>query len=156
VCVNLNTNGSLSATVDGIDIASGTSVQQGKSVVFNAFPNSRFRVSEWRINNDVVAGVVANTLTLSNISASALVAVAFDRVTSAEMSPEPNPLRAWVRNGLLHVTGLTVGEALHVYTASGALVYHGMATSSEADIPLRVQGLYVVHSGEHTIRVVVH
>ena len=37
---------------------------------------------------------------------------------SGELTPV-NPLKAWMRNGLLHVEGLTVGETLSVYSATG-------------------------------------
>ena len=66
-----------------------------------------------------------------------------------------NPLRAWTRNGMLHITGLSVGETLSIYTSTGALVHQSKPDSEEMDIPFSVQGVYVVHSGRNTIRVVV-
>jgi hypothetical protein len=76
-----------------------------------------------------------------------------DGVTGVSEIERPNPLKAWTRDGLLHVTGLTVGEPLSVYSATGVLVYQNMATSDEADIPLAVQGVYVVRQGDFTIKV---
>lgn len=66
------------------------------------------------------------------------------------------PLRAWIHNRLLHVTGLTPGETLSVYTATGALEYHSIAISNEADIKLKVMGVYIVQSGGKSIKVVFH
>ena len=63
-------------------------------------------------------------------------------------------LFAWIRNGLLHVSGLTAGEILCVYDASGALVYHSMATSREANIPLMAKGVYIVRSGGKSAKVI--
>ena len=64
-----------------------------------------------------------------------------------------NPLKAWVRNGLLHVTGLTVSEPLSVYSAIGIMVYHNIVTATETDIPLKAQGLYFVRSGVSSVKV---
>ena len=71
----------------------------------------------------------------------------------SDISPS-NPLKAWVRNELLHVTGLTKDEPLSIYTATGTLVHHSIATSNEAMIPLSVQGVYIVRSGSNTVKVV--
>jgi len=68
--------------------------------------------------------------------------------------PQSNPLKAWVRNEQLHVTGLAKGETLSIYTATGTLVYHSIATSDEANIPLSVQGVYIICSGNNTVKVV--
>ena len=65
-----------------------------------------------------------------------------------------NPLSAWMRDGLLHVTGLTIGETLSIYNATGVLVHHSIATGNETDIPLNVQGMYIVIAGDRTVRVV--
>ena len=61
-----------------------------------------------------------------------------------------------MRNGLLHVEGLTVGETLSVYSATGQLMYKGVATSEEMDIPLRTEGVYIIQSGENSVKVVVN
>ena len=73
-------------------------------------------------------------------------------ITGSETLPE-NPLKAWAGNGMLHVTGLTAGKVLSVYTATGALMYHNVVISDEVIIPLKVQGVYLVRSGNHTIKV---
>ena len=64
-------------------------------------------------------------------------------------------LQVWMRNGLLHITGLTTGETLSVYTATGALVYHSIANSNEMDITLRRQGVYIIRNGKNVVKVVV-
>jgi len=76
-------------------------------------------------------------------------------ITSSDELPQTNLLKAWIRDGLLHVTGLTIGDTFSVYSVTGTLVYQGMATSGEADIPLKAQGVYLVQQGDHTVRVVV-
>ena len=74
-------------------------------------------------------------------------------VTGVSEMERPNPLKAWTRNGLLHITGLTAGKPLSVYNAAGAPVYQNIAASGEADIPLAVQGVYMVRQGDFTIKV---
>ena len=74
--------------------------------------------------------------------------------SSGELSPV-NPLKAWMRNGLLHVEGLTVGEMLSIYSATGQLVYKGVAASEEMDITLRAEGVYIVRAGENSVKVVI-
>ena len=76
------------------------------------------------------------------------------RVASSPELLSANPLSAWMRNGLLHVTGLTTGEVWSVYSVTGALVYRTVATDTEADITLVVNGVYIVQSGDNTVRVV--
>ena len=68
---------------------------------------------------------------------------------------QSNPLTAWVRDGILHVTGLTVGETLNVYTINGAAVYRSVASSEEADIPVPANGVYIVTNGNSNIKVVI-
>jgi len=84
---------------------------------------------------------------------SIVIAAAKSITGSSELS-SVEPLKAWARNGLLHITGLVVGETLSIYTATGVLVYQNIATSDEADIPLHAQGMHLVWQGERTIKVV--
>jgi hypothetical protein len=65
-----------------------------------------------------------------------------------------NLLRAHVHHGLMYVSGLTKNETVSIYSVNGALVYQSIATSSEMNIPLRVQGVYVVKTGNRNIKVV--
>ena len=62
-------------------------------------------------------------------------------------------LEAWVKNGMLHVSGLTAGKPWSVHDISGTLVYQNIATSERADIHLSVRGVFLVQSGNKTIKV---
>jgi len=148
-------NGNLSATINGTTVTSHSIVKEGEKIVFHASPNSGYRVKEWTLNGTVITDNTTNTYTLSNISASATLTVMFDLVTSTsspEVSPD-NPLRAWMQAGLLRITGLTIGETVSIYSATGALVHHGVATSDETYIVLKTQGVYIVKSGNNTVKV---
>ena len=66
-----------------------------------------------------------------------------------------NPLRAWIHSGnILHIAGLTAGEALSVYSVAGVLVYHSVAQATETEITLQAQGVYIIRNGDKTLRVV--
>jgi len=148
--------GSIAATVEGTPVVSPATVAEGKNIVFTATPNNGYRVKEWKLNGKAVSGNTTNTCTLSNIAATAAVTVEFgsNQITNVTELSSTNPFHAWMHGSLLHVTGLTTGETLSLYTASGVLVYHSIATSETADIPLEIRGIYVVKSGNHTVKVV--
>ena len=74
--------------------------------------------------------------------------------TSSDENLSDDPLRAWIRDGLLHISGLTPGETLSVYTVTGALDYHSIAMSKEANIKLKAPGMYIVQSGDKSVKVV--
>ena len=76
------------------------------------------------------------------------------QITSSGESLTANPLKARVQNGTLHVTGITAGETLSVYTVTGALVYQSVVIGDETDIPLKTQGMYIVRSENYAIKVV--
>jgi uncharacterized repeat protein (TIGR02543 family) len=81
VTFSAGTNGTIRATVDGIPIAYGAPVQQGKSVAFTAIPNESYRVSGWTVNGIAIDGNTADTYTLS-VSAATAVAVSFEKTIS--------------------------------------------------------------------------
>jgi uncharacterized repeat protein (TIGR02543 family) len=82
VTFSAGTNGVIGATVDGIPIAYGASVQQGKSIVFIAVPDAGYDVSGWTINGIPVAGNTDTKYTLTNVSAAATVTVSFSKTIS--------------------------------------------------------------------------
>jgi len=71
-----------------------------------------------------------------------------------ENIPQLKPLKAWIQNAMLHVSGLTAGKLWSVCNVSGVLVYQGIANGEQADIPLFVRGVYFVQSGNKTVKVV--
>jgi hypothetical protein len=65
-----------------------------------------------------------------------------------------NSLKASAFNGVLTVKGLVPGEKLNVYTALGQAVSGKTATSPEATISLPASGIYLVSSGNQTVKVI--
>ena len=91
-----------------------------------------------------------NYLVVSNID----VTVTVNDITGNLVLTPPTPLRAWMRNGLLHITGIIPGKTLNVYNMMGALVYQSISTADKMDIPLRTRGVYFVRAGNNTVKVV--
>jgi anti-sigma28 factor (negative regulator of flagellin synthesis) len=69
-------------------------------------------------------------------------------------SPPSKPLKAYVQNGTLHISGLTPGKPWSLYSISGALVYQSIAQSEEGYATLPVRGIYIVKSEKDTIKVI--
>jgi hypothetical protein len=63
-------------------------------------------------------------------------------------------LKAWMSDGILHVSGLTEGKTWSVYNVTGTLVYQSVATGKEAKIILNVSGIYIIQSENRTVKIV--
>jgi len=70
--------------------------------------------------------------------------------------PAINPLRAWTHNGMLHISGLTVGEMFSIYTTGGVQVYQGLAHGNEMEILFNLQGVHIVRQGLNAITIMAH
>jgi len=67
---------------------------------------------------------------------------------------EQQVLKAWTQDGMLYVSGLTLGKAWSVYSISGQLIHQAVAKTDEANIPLAAQGIYIVASGEYRVKLI--
>ena len=102
-----------------------------------------------QVTNTLVDGENTSTARTSSNPVTVIITNATGNETIAV-----NPLRAWTRDGLLHVSGLTAGEPLSVYSVGGALVYRSVVTSDEVDIQLAAKGVLILTNGNNVIRVV--
>jgi len=142
----VNGNGTLTATVDGTAITTGSQVQKGKNVVFTAAPNEGFKVKEWKLNGVAVDGTNA-TYTLSNLTGIATVTVEFDLATGVENSFAaniqiyPNPF-----TDALNITGAE-NSVLQVMDIAGAKVYKQKISGNNEVIDLKKlsPGVYFLH-----------
>jgi len=66
------------------------------------------------------------------------------------------PLRAWVQNDVLHINGIPIGQAYHIYTISGTLIYQGVAASNTVQLENfnPKHGTYIIQSGKQSTKVV--
>jgi len=65
-----------------------------------------------------------------------------------------NPLRAWVENGTLHVSGLTASEAWNVYNAAGECIFTNIAGADLQSVPIQSHGLYIIKQGNNAVKAV--
>ena len=127
---------------------------EGTIVTVVATANTGYKFVNWRgANNAVVSTEAEYTFTLAEEDVTLTANFDVEQVNSVELV-SVNPLCVWNSNGLLHVTGLTVGEVWSVYNATGTLVYRDIAQSEEADVAPSVKGMYIIQAGDRTIKVV--
>ena len=71
---------------------------------------------------------------------------------------QTNTLYAWVENGTLHVSGLTVGKPWSVYNIAGMLIYRDIAKSDvemgHAPSLQQNSGIYIIQSDGRTVKVI--
>ena len=71
-------NGTLTAKVDGGDIASGKEVEEGKTVTFKAKANDDYRVKGWTLDGNTITEAGTNTEYKLTVSQAATVTVSFE------------------------------------------------------------------------------
>ncbi len=64
-----------------------------------------------------------------------------------------NPLKAWVNDGQLNLTGVTIGKPWRVYTSTGVLVHQGVSLSETATATLNTPGVYIIWTESGTVKV---
>jgi len=62
-------------------------------------------------------------------------------------------LKTYTSNGVLYITGLNPGKPLSIYSLTGQLLYHGIASSSAMQIPFPWRGVCIVVSEKQTTKV---
>jgi hypothetical protein len=65
-----------------------------------------------------------------------------------------SPLRAWMLNGTLHVSGLTQGQPWTIHNLSGVCLHLSIAEDEKATATLPERGLYIVTSGNRSVKVI--
>jgi len=78
VIFSVVSGGVLTATVDGIEIISGDSIGEGKSVIFAAVPSAGFRIKVWTLNGSIISA--SSLYTLSNLTADVTVVAEFEPI----------------------------------------------------------------------------
>lgn len=69
-------------------------------------------------------------------------------------NPSLSGVKVSVLNGLLQISGATVGEAITVYSLQGATLYSQKADAATVTINLPVHGAYMVKVGTESVKVV--
>ena len=105
--------------------------------------------------SDLAEGAYTVILTISGEELdSQTVEITYEKTYTGANIPQVKPLKAWMQDGILHVSGLTVGKQWRMYNVIGRMVYQNIAENEEATISLTVRGVYIVQSGNRTVKVV--
>jgi hypothetical protein len=123
-----------------------------KNLVFTDGPDAFQRLQNMKTRGRILIGYFSYGWEELNVMRSYLKIT--PPVTTVPELQSADLLDAWVNNGLLHITGLTAGELVSIYSVSGTLVYRSIATGEQANIPFRSQGVYIVRAGARTVKVV--
>jgi len=174
--VNFNqpTNGTLTVSSAGESLTSGSIVYGGQALNIIATPANDYLLSSFTINGvDVISDydngydytvgtsgakrMLSDGTTEVSAQGADIAAVNVEKgevITSIDDVQLAKTLKAWTQNGLLHISGLTIGKLWTVYNISGLLVRQSIATKEEACLMLPVKGVYVIVSGTNRVKVV--
>jgi phosphoribosylformylglycinamidine (FGAM) synthase PurS component len=129
--------------------ASATTATIGEEITLTATPKPNYLFKEWEvISGDITIVNDKFTMPASEVT----IKVTFSAKTGVEDPQATNPLKAWVNNGILYVSGIAEGKVWNLYTVSGALVKQGVADSDIVTISLNTQGVYIIHSERNTLK----
>jgi hypothetical protein len=65
----------------------------------------------------------------------------------------PNPLKAFVADGILSITGLRAGQPLYIYNVNGQLIHSRLVKTTEEHIPIVQNGIFIIVSGEKRLKI---
>lgn len=142
--------GTLSATADGVEISSGTSVKEGSNVLFTAIPDENCEVKEWKINGVAVMDNMTNTLSVYGVKESLNVTVEFNLLNALAESMSQENMKVY-RNG---ENDIVVESTLDIKACSlmdicGRIVYQGVTGSMSNQVVIPVNylpaGVYLVN-----------
>lgn len=131
-----NLGGTLTASVNGTDIASGADVPAGSDIIFTATPNIGFSIAEWTVNGSVsVSNTKYAPFTLKNLSENVTVTVEFVLSTGTNdifsaIQVFPNPFTS-----ALNITGAE-NSLLQVFDVVGTTVYTSQITVADESVQL--------------------
>jgi hypothetical protein len=149
----------------GISASPNENVMAGATVLLTVTPAAGYKLNTisahktgnaaTRVETRLIASLPDNRATYElTMPAHDVTIEAEFTVATGSYNPEATALRAYVRDGLMHVGGLSAGKPWSVYSVAGVAVYQGIADGNLAYISLPVRGVYIVKSGSKTIKVV--
>jgi len=139
----LNNGQTVEFTISTTNSVSSTATWQDDVIFGGLEPATEYFIfARAKENNRYLAGVASQPLIVSTMP------------SSIREQILENPLRAWKSNGEIHVSGLTIGKILNVYSSTGRLVYRTTVTGNEISIPLKTSGLYIIQSDGYAVKIV--
>ncbi len=127
--------GSIIAEVDGVEISSGDSVEEGKDVVFTATPDDEYVIVAWYIDGVVIDDFTDNVYTYTSLDGDIDIKVEFeysnivDGIDVANITVYPNPARTNARI----VSDVTINEII-VVGVLGEVVFEQVVGDTHYDL----------------------
>jgi hypothetical protein len=94
-----------------------------------------------------------STLTTVEV-AGVIVATHYTEVITGIDNQQASLLKAYIQNGILRVSGLTVGKVWTVHNVLGICLYQDIANNETAEFSLSVRGMYIVKSENQIVKVI--
>lgn len=130
-------------------------VQRGANIKFALVP-----AEGWKINSVVYNGYDVtselnndNEYTTPAINADAILSVSFESTQSAVSSARISYARVYGYNGEIVISGIERGDAISVYDEGGKIIAQTVANGNEQRIAIPAKGIYIVKTGEKTVKV---
>jgi hypothetical protein len=82
------------------------------------------------------------------------IVIVFSVATGIDDVQPTGSLKAYIQNGVLHVSGLKAGATWTVYNILGAIVYQDIATGDTAEVLLPGKGMFIVASEKAAVKVI--
>ena len=140
------------------NVAIGTAgYLEGATVTIKAGDPSGYTFSRWETDDaDIVfASATSKETTFVMPDRDVTITAVYVLVTSSK-EILANPLKAWVSNGVLNVSGLSLGKIWRMYDVTGAQIMQGVADGEQITIGINVpSGLYIIKSETHTVKVLI-
>lgn len=130
-------------------------VQRGANIKFALVP-----AEGWKINSVVYNGYDVtselnndNEYTTPAINADAILSVSFESTQSAVSSARISYAKVYGSNGEIVISGIERGDAISVYDEGGKIIAQTVANGNEQRIAIPAKGIYIVKTGEKTVKV---
>lgn len=149
--VTFNAGGTVNSLTSG-DILSEP---KGKPLAFTITPDAGKKIKSVLYNAvEVKSEIVVGVYTAPALTANAMLAVEFEVDLSTATNDLQSKIQCFTSDGNIHLRGLIEGNALSVYSVTGAAIYHQAARSGEMTLSVN-KGIYIVKVNGKVIKVVV-
>ena len=128
-------------------------VAEGSSVTVEVTPREGYMLTNLSYDGtDVMDQLVDGKLTLTGISGEKYITAVFGIDTGIGNSGTSSQ-KVYVKDGRIVVDGVTAGEEIFIYNASGQLLRREVANGERLEIPMTVGQMYIVKIGKKIVKI---
>ena len=140
--------GTITATVDGKTITSGTLVEENARVVFTATPNENYEIKEWTNNGVLVPNILTNEYVVESLNKNIEVSVVFNylditdfMLSKVKIYPNPTTGELRIESGELRIENV---EIFDIFGKQQLSTLNSQLSTQKIDISHLSAGLYFV------------